>query len=276
MFSLTPFYTLYTTLYDTTNTAATTTDIFHQLDLLWHHCRLNTSSSSNLLTHGYDASRTATWADPVTGGSPHVWGRSLGWYAMALVDTLEALPPTTTAQAEEANAWLARFADLAAAIADAVSVDDGAWWQVLDQPGRAGNYLESSGSAMFVYALFKGVRLGYLGERECAANWTDVAVRAYGYVVDHFVVEEGDGTVGYNGTVAVCSLNSTASFEVCFIPCSAGSCSRGCAAFLDGDGDFADGGFCSTTLVSLFCTIASWVRPLSFLLHWSMRASPPG
>ena len=41
----------------------------------------------------------------------------------------------------------------------------GMWYQVLDQPGREGNYLESTASAMFVYAMLKGVRLGYLPKR---------------------------------------------------------------------------------------------------------------
>lgn len=206
MFSLVPFYTLYTTLFDNANTTAVTADIVKQLDLLWEHCHNDTTG---LLVHGYDESRTAVWADPVTGASPHVWGRSLGWYAMALVDTLEALPG-----GRQSAAWThleERFEQLAGAVVKAVDEKSGAWWQVLDQPGREGNYIESSGSAMFVYSLLKGVRLGYLRREE---RWTAVAARAYEYVVDNFVVDNRNGTTGYNGTVAVCSLNSTASYEV--------------------------------------------------------------
>ncbi len=32
------------------------------------------------------------WADPVTGKSPSFWGRSIGWYMMALVDVLDNFP----------------------------------------------------------------------------------------------------------------------------------------------------------------------------------------
>ncbi|KAJ7141881.1 Six-hairpin glycosidase-like protein [Mycena crocata] len=205
MYSLTPFYTAYTERFDGKNASAIA-DMMHQLDLLWEHCAA--ANDTGLLVHGYDASKTAVWADPVTGASPHVWGRSLGWYTMALVDTLEILPSNARS---ERQLLRSRFHQLASAVRAAVDDTSGAWWQLLDQPGRAGNYIESSGSAMFVYALFKGVRLGYLENRGSA--YTDVAARAYRYITDTFVVNNGNGTLGYNGTVSVCSLNSTASYE---------------------------------------------------------------
>ncbi|KAF7373374.1 Six-hairpin glycosidase-like protein [Mycena sanguinolenta] len=214
MYSLAPFYAYYDALLDPHNGTALA-DMMHQLDLLWTHCAFNASANgtaAGLLVHGYDDSKTAVWADPVTGASPHVWGRSLGWYTMALVDTLEILParlhPTDWALLHT------RFGQLADAIKTAVDPASGAWWQILDQPARAGNYIESSGTAMFVYALLKGVRLGYLqdgGKNE--RKYTDIASRAYEYIVDTFVVNNGNGTLGYNGTVTVCSLNSTASYE---------------------------------------------------------------
>ncbi|KAJ6526555.1 Six-hairpin glycosidase-like protein [Mycena vulgaris] len=203
MYSLAPFYAYYTALFDARNATAAA-DMMHQLDLLWRHCETN---DTGLLVHGYDESRTAVWANPATGASPHVWGRSLGWYTMALVDTLEILPREAHGREELHN----RFRRLASALRVAVDAASGGWWQLLDQPGRAGNYIESSGSAMFVYALLKGVRLGYLENK--SDLYTDVAVRAYGYITDTFVVDNGNGTLGYNGTVSVCSLNSTASYE---------------------------------------------------------------
>ncbi|OJD34956.1 glycoside hydrolase family 105 protein [Diplodia corticola] len=224
MYSLAPFYTRYTELFDAANTSAVPDDMLRQLDLLWQHCRVN---ASGLLVHGYDDSRTAVWADPVTGASPHVWGRSLGWYLMALVDTLELLMAHGGGTAgeqekreklEEARQHLLeRFAELAAAVVRAVDGESGAWWQVLDQPGRAGNYIESSGSAMFAYALLKGARMGFLAAEPApgaGTTWTHVASRAYEYLVDRsVVVDDGNGTLGFNGTVSVCSLNSTASYE---------------------------------------------------------------
>jgi hypothetical protein len=136
---------------------------------------------------------------------------------MALVDTLTILPPS----AAVAHAWLvSHFRALMKSVVEAVDEKSGAWWQVMDQPGREGNYVESSGSAMFVYSLLKGVRSGYLdgngtGDDDTDCEYERVAKRAHGYLVDTFVVHNGNGTLGWNGTVGVCSLNSTATYEVC-------------------------------------------------------------
>ena len=45
-----------------------------------------------------------------------------------------------------------------AAIAKVQDAETGVWYQVLDRRGQAGNYLEASGSCMFVYSTAKGVR----------------------------------------------------------------------------------------------------------------------
>jgi rhamnogalacturonyl hydrolase YesR len=192
MYSLAPFYTLYTKLYDSSNASAIE-DVVYQLDTLWSHCFDN---ATGLLFHGYDYSKTAIWANPITGASPHVWGRSLGWYMMSLVDTLEVLPLS-----HQTSAWkglLGKFQQLSKAVANAKN-SSGAWWQVMDQPERPANYFESSGSAMFVYSLLKGVRLGYLS----GGDYETLAVQAYQYIVDTFVIRNGS-SLSYNGTVAVC------------------------------------------------------------------------
>jgi unsaturated rhamnogalacturonyl hydrolase len=41
----------------------------------------------------------------------------------------------------------------------------GMWYQVVDRGGQAGNYLESSASAMFAYAFAKGANNHYLDAR---------------------------------------------------------------------------------------------------------------
>ncbi|KAI0172439.1 glycoside hydrolase family 105 protein [Hypoxylon sp. FL1284] len=218
MYSLAPFYTRWalSALRDNRGedgndnaTVSALEDVGRQLDLLWARTR---NATTGLLAHGYDASRTAVWADPVTGASPHVWGRSLGWYAMALVDTLEALPPQQPqTESEFRDGVLRKWQALAPALADAADPATGGWWQVMDAPGAPRNYVESSGSAMFAYALLKGARLGYTAAAAPAAVLA--ALRAHRYLTDAFVVREANGTLGYNGTVAVCSLNSTATYE---------------------------------------------------------------
>ncbi len=116
-----------------------------------------------LYYHGYDASRTAFWADPVTGCSKSFWLRSIGWFSVALADLLEIV----TGPAWETLAGI--FRELMAGIAQYADEDTGMYYQVPDQGSREGNYLETSGSSMIAYAMLKGARLGVL-EKEYAAK----------------------------------------------------------------------------------------------------------
>ena len=117
-----------------------------------------------LYYHGYDASRKAFWADPETGRSKNFWLRSIGWFAVSLADLIEIVP------AGGANDRLrAIFAELMAGVKQYADAETGMYWQVVDQMGREGNYLETSGSCMIAYAMLKGARLGVL-DREYAAQ----------------------------------------------------------------------------------------------------------
>lgn len=49
-------------------------------------------SKTGLLYHAYDHERKQAWANKSTGQSPNFWGRSMGWYMMALVDVLDYMP----------------------------------------------------------------------------------------------------------------------------------------------------------------------------------------
>jgi unsaturated rhamnogalacturonyl hydrolase len=60
---------------------------------------------------------------------------------------------------------IATLQKLAAGVVKWQDPQTGLWWQVMDQGGRKGNYLEATASAMFVYALAKGVNRGYLPRR---------------------------------------------------------------------------------------------------------------
>jgi unsaturated rhamnogalacturonyl hydrolase len=117
-----------------------------------------------LYYHGYDASRRAFWADPATGCSKNFWLRSIGWFSVALADLLEILPA-----GEENGRLRAIFTELMAGCARWADEETGMYWQVVDQGGREGNYLETSGSSMLAYAMLKGARLGVL-DKEYAAK----------------------------------------------------------------------------------------------------------
>ncbi|HEX8686411.1 MAG TPA: DUF4350 domain-containing protein, partial [Pyrinomonadaceae bacterium] len=169
-------------------------DIAKQFILMERHSR---DEKTGLLYHGWDESRQQRWADKATGRSPHFWGRAMGWYAMALVDTLEYFPKDHPKRAE----LLAILGRLAAAVGKVQEPKSGLWWQVLDRGGAKGNYLEASASAMFVYALAKATRLGYLPE-----SYFKVAQRGFAGLGRQFVEEAEGGGVNFTGTVSVAGL----------------------------------------------------------------------
>ncbi|KAK1455626.1 glycosyl hydrolase family 88 [Colletotrichum melonis] len=186
------------------------TDISLQVSLLYEHCfQKNTS----LVAHGYDYSKTSVWANKETGASPYVWGRAVGWFVAGLVQTWEALDcPAGKHEAKAVCKQLQHMTtQLATSLIRYVDPETGVWWQLTTFPGRSGNYLESSSTALFMFSMLKGERLGLLSNSK--VDFKKAALKAYDYTTRNFVVDTGNGTIGYNKTVAVCSLNSTASYE---------------------------------------------------------------
>jgi unsaturated rhamnogalacturonyl hydrolase len=127
-----------------------------QATLMAEHARA--PGTSGLLRHAWDADKNAAWADPKTGLSPEVWGRAMGWYLMALVDVLDELPASHPGRAK-LKALLREAARGVRAVQDAKT---GLWFQVLDKPALAANWVETSGSGMIVYAFARGAARGYL------------------------------------------------------------------------------------------------------------------
>ena len=169
-------------------------DIAKQFVLMELHSR---DAQTGLLYHGWDESRQQRWADPATGHSPNFWGRAMGWYGMALVDTLEFFPKDHPQRA----ALLAILKRLAVAIEKYQEPKSGLWYDVLDKGNTKGNYLEASEACMFVYALAKGVRLGYL-----PAPYLRIAQAGYGGITTRFIEPEPTGQVNLKGTVGVSGL----------------------------------------------------------------------
>lgn len=117
---------------------------------------------TGLYYHGCDCSKSIFWADKETGLSSNFWLRSIGWFSVAMADIIEL------AGAEESGDITRIFAQLMSDIRAFRDEESGMYWQVVDQPGREGNYLETSGSAMIAYAMLKGARLGVLDESYAA------------------------------------------------------------------------------------------------------------
>lgn len=195
-----------------TRNSAAMEDMHLQFRLLWDHCY---NSTTGLLVHGYDASRKASWASRTNGASAVVWGRSLGWFMMALVDTLEVLYGAAGPAVPGSEPLLGMYQRLAVSVMGYADKNSRGWYQVVDMAGRDGNYIESSATAMFSYALLKGSRLRYLEPSDITAA-REAGRAAHLLLARDFVTTEPDGTLGFNGTVSVCSLNSSATYDVSF------------------------------------------------------------
>ena len=169
-------------------------DIAHQITLIEAHTR---DPRTGLLYHAWDESKQQRWANPETGCSPNFWGRAMGWYAMAIVDVLDYFPADHPRRAE----IIAIFGRLTEALAQVQDEATGLWYQVLDQGGREGNYLETSASCMFTYAIAKAVRMGCL-----PADWQAVVRRGYQGIVRDLITVDEQGLVTLERTCSVAGL----------------------------------------------------------------------
>ena len=186
-----PFYAEYAATF---NEPAAFDDIAKQFILMERHAR---DEKTGLLYHGWDESRQQRWANKETGQSPNFWARAMGWYAMALVDTLEYFPQKHNQRAE----LITILNRVAQAVAKYQEPRSGLWFQVLDKGTAKRNYFESSASCMFVYALAKGVRNGYL-----PASYMQVARNGYRGILRDFVKTDASGRLTLEGTVSVGGL----------------------------------------------------------------------
>lgn len=159
---------------------------------------------TGLLYHGWDESKEQRWANPETGRSPNFWSRSIGWYMMALVDVLDFLPehhpnrPEIIRILNDMSDSLDKFRDK----------KSGMWYQVTDKGETKGNYLESSGSIMFVYAWVKGSQKGYLPKA-----YISKSKKAYKQFVKQFIKQNQDGTVSVTNVCAVAGLGGSPNYR---------------------------------------------------------------
>lgn len=188
-----PFYAEYTKRYvkDPEERAANFADIAKQFVLVAEHTY---DPATGLYRHAWDSSHQMFWCNPATGQSDHAWGRALGWYMMALVDVLPLLPEDTPGR----DRMLEIYRNLCDTLPRYADPKTGMWYQVLDRPGAEGNYVEATASAMFIYAMAKGCRFGYVACRPYVR-------KAYKQLKKTFVTRE-EGLVNLNRCCEVAGL----------------------------------------------------------------------
>ncbi|MDI4644524.1 glycoside hydrolase family 88/105 protein [Cohnella hashimotonis] len=158
----------------------------HQALLMAEH---TTDPVTGLMYHGWDETRTAEWADPKTGLASEFWGRAIGWYPVALLEIFEYMPEDHRDRAK----LTAILQNLLVALTKYQDAATGRWYQVVDQTDRPDNWLENSCTALYVHAIAKAVRMGYLDAKYMANAW-----RGYQGVIDTLTFD-GDGHVVIGG-----------------------------------------------------------------------------
>jgi unsaturated rhamnogalacturonyl hydrolase len=170
-------------------------DIANQFIWMENHAR---DPKTGLLYHAWDESKQEKWANKVTGTSPLFWARAIGWYASALVDALDWFPANQPKRK--------KLVDILNRLVNAIEkVQDpktGLWFDILaySGPGREKNYVEASASCQYVYAIAKGIRMGYL-----PSSKINIARKAYAGIIAQFIKVE-NGQANLYGTVKVSGL----------------------------------------------------------------------
>ena len=150
-----------------------------------------------LLYHAFSAvpANDSYWADQTKGAhygvSAEFWARAEGWYFLALIDVLE-LMPSSHPQYAVLRDYLNQIAQGLVARQDAAT---GCWCQLLQYANgvtpagcSTSNYLESSGSALFVAGFLKGQRLGLFD-----TDYSAVAKKGYRGLIEQFLVRDRGG-----------------------------------------------------------------------------------
>ncbi|AEV29772.1 putative unsaturated glucuronyl hydrolase [Sphaerochaeta pleomorpha str. Grapes] len=173
-------------------------DIAGQILVVYNTLR---DSESGLLYHAYDESRGQRWADKDTGLSPHFWGRAMGWFCMAVIDTLDYIP----ADHGDREALCGIVKTLIPAFLR-MQDTSGMWFQVLDMGSMEGNYLETSCSSMFSYTLYKAVRVGIVTEPELRSRCLFQANKAMRCIEEKYLRQDSEGQLHLGGICSVAGL----------------------------------------------------------------------
>ncbi|MBK0370860.1 glycoside hydrolase family 88/105 protein [Flavobacterium agrisoli] len=185
-----PFFAEYTTTFEN---GAKLDEVAKEFELIQKYA---TDTKTGLLYHAWDESKQMPWANKETGVSPNFWSRSMGWYVMGLVDVLDYFPENHPKRA----ALISYLNDISNAL---VKFQDksGLWYQVTDMGTREGNYLETSGTAMFAYAFAKGAKNGYLPKK-----FHKIAEKAFDGITSKFTKVYPNGEIEITNACAVAGL----------------------------------------------------------------------
>ncbi|MCR4617503.1 MAG: glycoside hydrolase family 88 protein [Lachnospiraceae bacterium] len=186
-----PFYMKYETKFRKMEKCP---DVLHQFKNVEKYMK---DPKTGLYYHGYDESREMYWANKETGCSANFWLRALGWFSLALVETENATDETLYYEKRYFGKLFENLIDALIPFQD----ESGMFYQVVDRADAKGNYLETSGTALISYAILKAVRLKFISPK-----YAEVGVRAFDGIVDKYLSQQEDGTLGLGGICLVAGL----------------------------------------------------------------------
>lgn len=186
-----PFYSEYSVMF---NEQKYLDDIANQFLLIKKHLY---DEKTGLYFHGWDESKQQKWADPIKGTSPNFWGRSLGWFMMAMVDVLDSFPEDHKSR----NVILKMLQELSSSLLRYRDEETKLWYQVVDKQNREGNYIETSASSMFIYAFAKGYNKGYLDNK-----FMEIAKESYENLTEEFLIMNDNRNIILTNVCSVSGL----------------------------------------------------------------------
>ena len=152
---------------------------------------------SGLLMHAWDESHSQKWCDPLTGKSLYPWSRAMGWYILAIEDILQYLPENHP----DRTALITILQKTCDALLKVRDTKTGLWFQVLNNGGREGNYIEGSGSTMYTYAFARGVHNGYLDKK-----YLSIANKSFDAILRELITVDSNGRLTMHNICGGCGL----------------------------------------------------------------------
>lgn len=174
-----PFYMEYETKYEKKEKY---NDIINQFE---NAQKLLYNRERKLYYHAYDEAKEQFWADKKTGCSPNFWLRSMGWYLMALVDTMDSMSFEIFEQYRKLERI---FKQALSGILQYQDEESKLFYQIVDRGDTVGNYLETSGSAMIAYSIMKACRMGILLKEKYAGKGMEILEQL---TENKLIVEDG-------------------------------------------------------------------------------------
>ena len=137
--------------------------------------------NTGLWYHAWDYAKEQPWANKETGHSPEFWGRSIGWVPVAIFEDLGYFPDDYKDKPEMVRA----ATDLLKSVVKYQDAETGLWYQVVDKGYDKNNWLESSCTCLFVSALCRAVKEGYMDK-----SYLEYAKKGYEGIINRLKYDE--------------------------------------------------------------------------------------